>query len=92
MLPTWSALSGGGKHFLKLGGVGGRAFLKLGGGGGKQDLKSEIQKNLAVRPLQLFAQLTKWTFIKGVPVKHRAIHPSANWPTIFIFKSIRKIY
>ena len=54
MLPTLSPLSGGGKHFLKLGGGGGRAFLKLGGGGGKQDLKSEIQKILAVRPLLLF--------------------------------------
>ena len=58
MLTTLSALSGGGNHFLKLGGGGGRAFLKLGGGGGKQDLKSEIQKILAVRPFLLFSHLT----------------------------------
>ena len=26
---------------------------------------------------------------KRVPIKHRAIHPIANWATIFIFKSMK---
>ena len=97
MLPTLSALSGGGKHFLKLGGGGGRAFLKLGGGGGKQDLKSDIKKKSRGATIRLLHTNNNTVVNNGVPVKHRPIHPSAKLTNsllkpkcIFIFKSIRK--
>ena len=65
MLPTLSALSDGGKHFLKLGGGGGRAFLKLGEGGGQARFEVRNSKNSRGASIPFVLTTNNTTLITG---------------------------